>query len=37
VSAIAAVKRHNLVVPEHPQQRQIADALRLEIAPAGKV
>jgi hypothetical protein len=25
------------VVPEHPLQRQIADALRLEIAPPGKV
>ena len=24
-------------VPEHPLQRQIADALRLEIAPHGKV
>ena len=24
-------------VPEHPLQRQIADALRLEIAPPGKV
>jgi hypothetical protein len=24
-------------VPEHPLQRQIADALRLEIAPSGKV
>jgi len=27
------VKRHS---PEHPLQRQIADALRLEIAPPGK-
>ena len=25
------------VVPEHPLQRQIADVLRLEIAPPGKV
>jgi hypothetical protein len=25
------------VVPEHPLQRQIADALRVEIAPPGKV
>jgi hypothetical protein len=25
------------VVPEHPLQRQIADALRLEISPPGKV
>jgi hypothetical protein len=33
----SAVKRHSLVVPEHPLQRQIADALRLEIAPPGKV
>jgi hypothetical protein len=24
-------------VPEHPLQRQIADALRLEVAPPGKV
>jgi hypothetical protein len=24
-------------VPEHPLQRQIADALRLEIAPPGRV
>jgi hypothetical protein len=31
------VKRHNLVAAEHPLQRQIADALRLEIAPPGKV
>jgi hypothetical protein len=31
------VKRHGLVVPEHPLQKQIADALRLEIAPPGKV
>jgi hypothetical protein len=31
------VKRHSLVVPEHPLQRQIADALRLELAPPGKV
>jgi hypothetical protein len=29
-----AVKRHSL---EHPLQRQIADALRLEMAPPGKV
>ena len=26
-----------LPVPEHPLQRQIADVLRLEIAPPGKV
>ena len=32
-----AVKRHNRVVAEHPLQRQIADALRLEIAPPGRV
>jgi hypothetical protein len=31
------LKRHSLAVPEHPLQRQIADALRLEIAPPGKV
>ena len=24
-------------MPEHPLQRQIADALRLELAPPGKV
>jgi hypothetical protein len=32
-----AVKRHNLVVAEHSLQRQIADALRIELAPPGKV
>jgi hypothetical protein len=32
-----AVKRHNLTVAEHPLQKQIADALRLEIAPPGKM
>jgi hypothetical protein len=31
------LKRHNLVVLEHPLQKQIADTLRLEIAPPGKV
>jgi hypothetical protein len=28
---------HRLPVSEHPLQRQIADALRLELAPPGKV
>jgi len=42
VSAVqrAARKPFKLVAPimrEHPIQKQIADALRLEIAPAGKV
>jgi hypothetical protein len=31
------VKRHSLAVPEYPLQRQIADALRLELAPPDKV
>jgi hypothetical protein len=31
------LERHSLLTPEHPQQRQIAYALRLEIAPPGKV
>jgi len=30
-------RRHCATRPEHPLQRQIADALRLELAPPGKV
>ena len=33
----STVKPHGLVAAEHSLQRQIADALRLEIAPPGKV
>jgi hypothetical protein len=29
--------RKTQVLAEHPLQRQVADALRLEIAPPGKV
>lgn len=32
-----AFKLRPVVVAEHPLQRQIADALRIEIAPAGRV
>jgi hypothetical protein len=42
VSAATATRRRPFrltrpVVPEHPLQRQLADILRLEIAPPGKV
>ena len=33
----STVKPHGLVAAEHSLQRQIADALRLKIAPPGKV